>query len=79
MLANPARTGYLPEAYVPARSVGDGRALHSYWVRLVSLRTMLKNRVHKLLGRMRSPHPKTDLVGKKGREFLMKALIRTPY
>ena len=79
VLADLARAGYLPQAYAPSRDIRDGRALHRYRVRLVRIRTMLKNRVHTLLDRMGIQHPWTDLFGKRGREFLTELEIRQPH
>lgn len=79
VLAQLLRTGFLPEAYAPERPVRDGRELQRYRVRLVGLQTMLKNRVHALLGRQNIQYEQTDLFGKSGRRFLEQLRLREPY
>ena len=70
VLAHLERLGFLPEAYIPPQEVRDRRELLRYRLGLVSLSTILKNRVHAMLAKLGINPKQTDLFGKSGRAFL---------
>jgi transposase len=78
-LAQLLRTDFLPQSYVPPRSVRDQRELHRWRVVVVALRTKLKNRVHAILDKLGIEQSLSDLFGRRGREFLDGLSLRGPY
>ena len=71
VLAHLERTNFLPLSYIPPKQVREYRELLRHRIRLVRVKTSLKNRVHSILTRMGILHEGiTDLFGKRGREFL---------
>jgi transposase len=71
--------GLLPEAYLPARELRDGRERHRYRIRLIWLRCRIKNAIHAILSKLNLESPFTDLFGKAGRAFLDGLSLREPY
>jgi transposase len=78
-LAQMERTGFLPEAYIPPRSIRDSREYLRYRLTLVRLRTGLKNKVHALLDKLGISHQFADLFCPAGRRFLAQLQLRPVY
>ena len=78
-LAQLERTGFLPQAYIPQRSVRDSRELLRYRMTLVRIRTGLKNRVHAVIDKLGIEHHFSDLFGLAGRKFLRSLQLRPVY
>jgi len=78
-LAQLERTGFLPEAYIPPRTIRDNREYLRYRLTLVRLRTGLKNKVHALLDKLGIDHPFADLFCPAGRRFLSQLQLRPVY
>jgi len=79
-LAQLLRTGFLPTVQVLPRGARDARELHRFRMRLVRMRTRIKNQVHAILDRqgIRTPDV-SDLFGKAGRAFLDELTLGAPY
>lgn len=78
-LAHLLRADLIPQAYIPKREVRDVREILRYRVSLVSLRVMIKNKIHAILSKNGIKLPCTDIFGTKG-ITLMKALqLRDSY
>jgi len=71
--------GLLPEVYVPPREIRDGRERHRYRIRLIWLRSRIKNAIHAILGKLNIDVPFTDIFGKSGRAVLDGLSLREPY
>jgi transposase len=78
-LAQLERTGFLPEAYIPPRTIRDNREYLRYRLTLVRLRTGLKNKVHALLDKLGVRHQFADLFCPAGRRFLGQLKLRPVY
>jgi transposase len=79
VLADLLRTNLLPEAYRPPRHVRDSRQFMRYRLRLVRLRSSIKNSIHSILALHGIQQPFTDLFGTKGREFLKQLILPDLY
>lgn len=79
ILADLLRTNLLPEAYRPPRPVRDSRQLIRYRLKLISLRSSLKNSIHSTLALHGTQQPFSDLFGSKGRNFLNQLILPEPY
>jgi len=70
-LATLLRNGTLPSVWIPPRNLRDARELPRMRMSLVSVRTMLKNRIHATLAKyMIEIDEVSDVFGMKGRELL---------
>jgi transposase len=69
----------LPEVYLPASDLRDARERHRYRIRLISLRSRIKNSIHAILGKLNIEARFADLFGKAGRTFLDGLRLREPY
>jgi len=78
-LAELSAQGLLPCVYVPPAQMRDARERHRYRIRLVGMRSVVKNQVHAILSKLNIRAPGTDLFGKKGRAFLDQLTLREPY
>lgn len=74
VLAELARTNFLPKSYAAPKEIRDLRLYtrHREW--LIGQRTQAKNRIHAVLATYNLVSPVKDLFGVKGREFLSDAL-----
>jgi len=70
VLAQLERTGFLPEAYVPPKSLREQRELLRYRLLLVLTRVRFKNRIHDIIDKLGIVHPYSDLFGTRGIAFL---------
>jgi len=72
MLCNLLRADLIPQSYIPTGRIRHLRELTRQHVRLVQIRTRIKNQFHSLLTRLnlRPSERMTDVFGKKGREWL---------
>ena len=64
------RSDFIPGVWVGTKRERELRTLLGHRVKLVRLRTALKNAVHAVMSRNGYVSPASDLFGKKGREFL---------
>lgn len=71
--------GLLPEVYVPPRGMRDGRERHRWRLRVLGLRTRVKNAIHAILEKLNIESSLTDLFGKRGQAFLRGLELREPY
>jgi transposase len=78
-LATMLRNGTLPEVWIPPGDLRDQRELPRMRMSLVSVRTMLKNRIHATLAKYAIEIDEvSDLFGVKGRELLKTRLEELP-
>lgn len=70
VLAELLRTDFLPEAYLAPREVRELREFLRWRIFLVGQRTRIKNRIHAILWKHGLESPRSDLFGKKGRNWL---------
>jgi transposase len=78
-LATLLRNGTLPSVWIPPGELRDQRELPRMRMSLVSVRTMLKNRIHATLAKYAIEIDEvSDLFGMKGREILAKRLEELP-
>jgi transposase len=78
-LATLLRNGTLPEVWIPPGDLRDQRELPRMRMSLVSVRTMLKNRIHATLAKYAIEIGEvSDLFGVKGREILQGRLGELP-
>jgi transposase len=78
-LATLLRNGTLPSVWIPPRDLRDARELPRMRMSLVSVRTMLKNRIHATLAKyMIEIDEVSDVFGKKGRELLKGRMEELP-
>ena len=78
-LATLLRNGTLPSVWIPSGELRDQRELPRMRMSLVSVRTMLKNRIHATLAKSAIVIDEvSDLFGMKGREILAKRLEELP-
>jgi transposase len=78
-LATLLRNGTLPSVWIPSGELRDQRELPRMRMSLVSVRTMLKNRIHATLAKYAIEIDEvSDLFGMKGREILAKRLEELP-
>ncbi len=79
VLADLMRANMLPEAYRAPRETRDARAMMRYRLRLISIRTNLKNKIHSTIDYQGIQQSFTDLYGKSGRIFLAQLNLKEPY
>jgi transposase len=79
VLAQLLRADLIPTAYIPPRAVRDTRELLRYRAALVSLRTVLKNRVAAIVRKTGVKLPTKTTVGVKSRRVLATAPVRSCY
>lgn len=79
ILAHLLRTDLLPTAYIPPRDIRDLRELLRYRAALVTLQTIVKNRIHGILLKHGYDCPYTDAFGKRGRTWLHSLPLRPVY
>jgi transposase len=73
------RTGTLPSVWIPPKELRDQRELPRMRMRLVRMRTAVKNRIQATLGKYAIEIDETtDVFGKKGRERLVEVLTELP-
>jgi transposase len=78
-LATLLRNGTLPAVWIPPGELRDQRELPRMRMSLVSIRTMVKNRIHATLAKYAIEIEEvSDLFGVKGREILVKRLEELP-
>ena len=70
ILARLLRADFLPRAYIASKEIRENRELLRLRVQLGRDRTVIKNRIHALLGKNGVRHEYTDLFGVEGRNFL---------
>jgi transposase len=73
------RTDLLPAAYIPPRDVRELRERLRYRAALVTLQTIVKNRIHAILLKHGYQCPYTDAFGRKGRSWLHTLSLRPVY
>jgi transposase len=78
-LALLSHQGLLPQVYVPERDRRDERERHRFRIRLIALRTRIKNIVHSILSKQNVQVPFTDAFGRSGRAWLDTLDVREPY
>ena len=78
-LAHLLRADLLPTCYIPTKEIRDGRELLRYRARLVSLQTLIKNKIHSLLHRCGYIYEGTDLFGKSGLGYLDSLSLQPVY
>lgn len=79
ILAHLLRTDLLPTAYIPTRQIRDTREIIRYRASLVTIRTMIKNKVHAILSKNGLNSPYSDIFGKSGLLYLKKVELRPCY
>lgn len=79
ILAHLLRTDLLPCSYIPPREVRDNREILRYRASLVSLRTILKNKIHSILSKNGIISKYSELFGKKSLEHLKTLELRKNY
>ena len=78
-LATLLRNGTLPSVWIPPGELRDQRELPRMRMSLVSIRTMVKNRIHATLAKYAIEiEEASDIFGVKGREILAKRLEELP-
>ncbi len=78
-LARLLRSGTLPTVWIPPGELRDQREVPRLRMALVRMRTALKNRIHASLAEYGLHNGEvSDLFGRAGREWLVKALIQLP-
>lgn len=72
MLCDLLRAGLIPQSYIPTDRIRILRELTRQHIRLVQMRTKVKNQCHSLLTRLnlKPSSVMTDVFGKKGRDWL---------
>jgi len=71
ILCDLLRGNLIPQSYVPREDIRYLRELVRQHVRLVQMRTQVKNQVHSLLTKLNYLHKESDLFGKKGTAWLL--------
>jgi transposase len=72
ILSDLLRADLIPESYIPPEDIRDLRELTRQHIRLVQIRTQIKNQFHALLTKLnlKPAEDYSDTFGKKGREWL---------
>lgn len=71
ILCDLLRADLIPQSYIPTETIRFLRELVRQRIRLVQMRTQVKNQVHALLTKLNYQHSQTDLFGSKGRKWLL--------
>lgn len=71
ILCDLLRGDLIPQSYIPTEPIRSLRELVRQRIRLVQMRTQVKNQVHSLLTKLNYQHSQTDLFGSKGRKWLL--------
>ena len=79
ILAHLLRTNLLPESYIPPRHIRDIREILRYRASLVSLRTLIKNKIRAILSKNGIIIEYTDVFGKKSMMELKALSVRSCY
>jgi len=77
-LAMLLRNGTLPRVWIPPAELRDQREMLRLRMRLVRMRTQVKNRIHGTLTRYNVTVDASDMYGEKGRKQLAERLIELP-
>jgi transposase len=78
-LADLLRMGRLPEAWIAPHEVRELRELTRYRIKLVRMRTSLKDQVHGVLAKLGVPVTCSDIFGKAGSAWLDALRLPQPY
>jgi len=70
MLCDLLRGGLIPQSYIPSQEIRHLRELVRQRIRLVQMRTQVKNQIHTILTKLNYRHSFSDLFGKKGLKWL---------
>ncbi len=70
ILSDLLRTDFLPTSYIPNQKIRALREILRHRIRLVSMRTQLKNRLRDILTKSNYQDSYTDITGIKAREFI---------
>lgn len=70
ILCDLLRAGLIPESYIPTESIRSLREIVRQRIRLVQIRTQVKNQMHSLLVKLNYQHNLSDLFGQKGSKWL---------
>jgi len=70
ILCDLLRGNLIPESYIPSQEIRHLRERVRQRIRLVQMRTQVKNQIHTLLTKLNYPHQFSDLFGKQGLEWL---------
>jgi transposase len=79
ILAELMRTNFLPTAYRAPQSTRDLREFVRHRAFLVRIRSRMRNRIHQILWKHGIHSPYSDLLGKKGLEWLNALSLGHPY
>ena len=71
ILCDLLRGDLIPQSYIPSEEIRLLRELVRQHVRLVQIRTQIKNQIHSLLTKLNHQCKATDLFGKQGRAWLL--------
>lgn len=77
MLCDLLRGDLIPQSYIPSERIRHLRELTRQHIRLVQIRTRIKNQFHALLTKLnlRPSERMTDTFGKKGRDWLRQTIM----
>jgi len=70
ILCDLLRGGLIPESYIPTERIRTLREIVRQHIRLVQIRTQVKNQMRSLLVKLNYQHKISDLFGRKGSEWL---------
>lgn len=70
ILCDLLRAGLVPSSYIPSEKIRSLRELVRQHIRLVQMRTQVKNQIHALLTKLNHRYGASDLFGSKGRNWL---------
>lgn len=79
ILCDLLRADLIPQSYLPPEKTRFLRELVRQHIRLVQMRTQVKNQVHSLLTKLNYRHESTDLFGKKGVAWLSGLELKEPF
>jgi len=70
VLADLLRSNFLPTSYIPGKETRELREILRHRIRLVTMRSGLKNRLRDILTKNNITDPYTDITGVKARQFI---------
>jgi len=78
-LAHLLRTDLIPCSYIPKREIRDLREILRYRASLITLRTMIKNKIHAILSKNGIKIKYSDIFGKRAFKYLEELELRDCY
>ncbi len=71
ILCDLLRADLIPQSYIPTETIRSLRELVRQRIRIVQMRTQVKNQTHALLTKLNYQHSHSDLFGNKGKKWLV--------